>query len=120
MLSAYSILALLALLLSFCMAVSAGFPPCQAVIKAEDFPQDVTKLPEYAFYGCSSLVSIELPASITEIGGNAFRGCSSLASARMPANMPEIGLSAFHGCPFQPTAQGQGEADDQGCACSLM
>ena len=99
MLSAYFILALLALLLSFCMAVSAGFPPCQAVIKAEDFPQDITKIPDWAFGHCSSLVSIELPARITEIGAWAFSSCSSLVSIELPASLTEIGVWAFYGCP---------------------
>lgn len=42
------------------------------------FNKEVTIIGESAFYGCSSLTSIELPASITSIGNEAFYQCSSL------------------------------------------
>ena len=39
---------------------------------------DVTKINDYAFYGCKSLQSITIPDSVTSIGSSAFSGCSSL------------------------------------------
>ncbi len=41
-------------------------------------PDGVMSIGEYAFYGCSSLTSIEIPDSVTSIGDDAFYNCSSL------------------------------------------
>ncbi|MDE7463469.1 MAG: leucine-rich repeat domain-containing protein, partial [Clostridiales bacterium] len=53
---------------------------------------------EYAFYGCDSIVSIEIPGSVTSIGGRAFSGCRSLTSVGIPNSVTSIGESAFNGC----------------------
>lgn len=48
----------------------------------------ITKLPNSAFNGCTSLVEITLPASLTSIGNYVFRGCESLKYFRINANTP--------------------------------
>ena len=50
----------------------------------------------YAFYQCSSLLSVDLP-SATSIGYNAFDYCTSLTTVDLPA-ATSIGSSAFDGC----------------------
>ncbi len=52
----------------------------------------------YAFYQCTSLVSLTLPKSITEIGARAFKECSNLANVAIPASVTSIGMLAFWGC----------------------
>ena len=52
----------------------------------------------YAFYQCTSLVSLTLPKSITEIGARAFQECSNLANVAIPASVTSIGMLAFWGC----------------------
>lgn len=42
-------------------------------------PNGVTKINNYAFYGCKHLVYICLPDFVTSIGTDAFYGCNSLA-----------------------------------------
>ncbi|WP_293526583.1 leucine-rich repeat protein, partial [Prevotella sp.] len=36
----------------------------------------------YAFYGCSSLTSINIPSGVTYIGYNAFSGCTKLSEIK--------------------------------------
>ena len=53
-----------------------------------------------AFYGCSSLKSIDLPASLVTIENYAFSGCSSLCSVDLKEGLVTIGNSAFYGAAF--------------------
>ena len=67
---------------------------CQNTI----IPNSVTGIGDGAFYGCSSLTSINIPENITSIGGSAFRSCSSLTSINIPENVTSIGYGAFYDC----------------------
>ena len=58
----------------------------------------VTSIADSAFYGCSSLSSIELPNSVTSIGYRTFNGCSSLSSIELPSGLTSIADRAFFGC----------------------
>ena len=53
---------------------------------------------ENAFFGCSSLSSIELPESLTRIKWSAFSGCSSLESIKLPESLTSIESCAFQYC----------------------
>ena len=61
-------------------------------------PNSVTSIGAYAFYGCSTITSIEIPNSVTSIGAGAFSGCSSLTSIDIPNSVTSIGSAAFYGC----------------------
>ena len=56
----------------------------------------VVSVGDKAFYGCSSLVSIDLPY-VSSIGMKAFANCANLASMSLSAD--SIGGWAFYGCP---------------------
>ncbi len=72
--------------------------PSKVTILGIEF--SVTSIGESAFYGCSSLTSIEIPSSVTSIGESAFNGCSNLSSATLGENshLTYIGNNAFYGC----------------------
>ena len=57
-------------------------------------PSYITKINQYAFYGCRSLTSIEIPDGVTSIGKGAFSGCSSLTEITIPFVGAEAGKTA--------------------------
>lgn len=63
-----------------------------------EMPNSVTSIGEYAFSGCSNLVSIEIPNSVTLIGECAFADCLGFTSIEIPHSVTEIGSGAFYGC----------------------
>ena len=61
-------------------------------------PNGVTKIEQFAFYGCSTLTSIVIPDKVTLIDEYAFSDCSSLTSIVIPACVSYIGLGVFNNC----------------------
>jgi hypothetical protein len=59
---------------------------------------EVTRIGDYVFAGCTGLTSIEIPNSVTTIGECAFAGCSGLTSINIPNSVTSIGWDAFGGC----------------------
>ena len=51
-------------------------------------PNSVTDIGNFAFYGCSNLVSINIPDSVTSIASGAFNGCSGLSSITVSSGNP--------------------------------
>ena len=58
----------------------------------------VTTIGDCAFWGCSSLTSINIPDGVTTIGDSAFSGCSGLTSITIPDSVTKIYDSAFSSC----------------------
>ena len=58
----------------------------------------VTRIGDYAFYGCTDLESVVIPGSVTNIGNYAFYGCESLDNVTLPDSVQNIGEWAFGGC----------------------
>ena len=62
-------------------------------------PDGATSIGDYAFYNCTSIISVEIPGSVTSIGDYAFRNCTGLTSVTIPDSVTSIGDSAFYYCP---------------------
>ncbi|MBQ8522590.1 MAG: leucine-rich repeat protein [Clostridia bacterium] len=59
---------------------------------------NLTTIGNYAFDNCTSLTSIDLPSSLTTIGNYAFYNCTSLTSITLPSSLTTIGTYAFSSC----------------------
>jgi hypothetical protein len=60
--------------------------------------EGLTRIGNYAYYGCSSLTSINIPEGVTSIGDYAFVNCSSLTDLTFPRSVTSIGYSVIDGC----------------------
>ncbi len=58
---------------------------------------NVTRIEDFAFYGCLKLKSISIPESVLCIGGSAFSQ-SGLTSVLIPSSVNDIGETAFWNC----------------------
>ncbi|MGN1019213.1 MAG: leucine-rich repeat domain-containing protein [Aristaeellaceae bacterium] len=61
-------------------------------------PALVTRIGNYAFYGCTALTGVTIPESVTSISYYAFNGCTALTDVTIPAGVTSIGYYAFNGC----------------------
>ncbi len=61
-------------------------------------PEGVTKIGNWAFYGCTGLTSVTIPEGVTKIGESAFEGCTGLTSVTLPKSIKEIESGAFAAC----------------------
>lgn len=61
-------------------------------------PNTVTSIGQCAFYGCTSLYSLNIPNSVTTINNAAFWNCSGLNSITIPNSLSFIGYAAFYDC----------------------
>ena len=63
-----------------------------------EFPQTLTKIDTYAFYGCKALRGIVLPAGITTLGNYAFSSCVGLKEMVLPDGITSLGTHCFNQC----------------------
>ena len=82
---------------------------CNAIIKTSAnqlvagckntiIPDNVTRIGNYSFMGCTGLTTITIPESVTAIGTSAFYDCSDLASIEIPNSVTSIESAAFRKC----------------------
>jgi hypothetical protein len=73
----------------------------------------LTSLPNTAFYGCTSLVSIALPSSVSALGNGSFYNCTNLDTMTVYAETPPaVGTNAFKNVPTTMVVQVLCEAYD--------
>ena len=69
-----------------------------AISGSYTIPDSVTRIDQYAFYGCSMLTSVAIPDSVTSIGNNAFENCTKLTSITIPNSVTGMGWYTFYNC----------------------
>ena len=72
--------------------------PALAQVKSYIISDNITKIGNNAFSGCTGMTSVNIPNSVTSIGWGAFRDCSNLSSVTIPNSVTSIGDGAFEGC----------------------
>lgn len=72
-----------------------GFKYCG--ITSLVIPNSVVEVCDWAFEGCSSLISIKFGSGLTTIGKYAFYGCGPIETLTIPSTIQTIGNSAFNG-----------------------
>ena len=60
-------------------------------------PEGVTKIGNYAFFGCESITSVTIPDSVTSIDDRAFMSCYNIKSISLGEGVESIGFAAFYG-----------------------
>ena len=60
--------------------------------------ENILNLGDYAFDGCSNLISVDVPNSILCIKEGVFRNCANLQSVHTGNSLTNIGKVAFEGC----------------------
>jgi hypothetical protein len=74
-----------------------AFDKCSSLIKVT-IPDSVSIIGDWAFAACFSLISITIGNNVTSIGNNAFYGCSSIIEVTIPDKVSGIGDYAFSSC----------------------
>ena len=68
------------------------------LLELTSLPSGVTSIGDYAFYSCAKLTLTSLPSGVTSIGNYAFNGCSSLALESLPSGITRLPTNSFNGC----------------------
>ena len=73
-----------------------GIDAGKTAVAAEDFPETVWRVADYAFYENTSLLSAAFPSWVTSIGAFAFYYCDNLGSVTFAEGLEEIRDGAFY------------------------
>lgn len=61
-------------------------------------PDNVTKINDSLFYGCTTITKVTFGSSVEGIGESSFARCSNLTQVIMNNGLKTIGLYSFYGC----------------------
>lgn len=68
-------------------------------------PNSLIEIGDHAFYGCSSLQTINIPNSVKRIADGTFSYCTNLQTVIIPDSVKSIGDLAFEGTPWKKNKQ---------------
>ncbi|MBS7364635.1 MAG: leucine-rich repeat domain-containing protein [Paludibacteraceae bacterium] len=68
------------------------------VFESVALPNSLIEIGDHAFYGCSSLQTINIPNSVKSIGDGAFSYCTNLQTVIIPNSVKSIGNGTFYRC----------------------
>ena len=76
--------------------ISSGcFSECKSLIKI-NISENIVKINDYAFDGCTALQELIIPDNITSIGSSyAFRNCTSLKRISLPISLNCVGVNGI-------------------------
>ena len=76
----------------------AGELVIPATVENEGITYQVTRIGNYAFYGCRDLTLVDIPEGVTEFGTYTFAYCTQLEYVDFPNSLVSIGKFAFYEC----------------------
>lgn len=85
-----------------------------------DLGENVEKIGEYAFYGCSLLSTVSYGGNLRTIGSYAFEGCERLSSVSLPDTVESIGTYSFHNTAMWKNSGGVVYADNWVVGCTSV
>lgn len=84
---------------SYCSVRGIGTATDTEIVIPETYEGlPVAGIESRAFFGLTSITSVEIPDSVTSIGAYAFQGCTSLTSIDIPDSVTYLGIQAFCNC----------------------
>lgn len=75
-----------------------AFSDCASLMSVRFAGNEVHRLPDRLFHGCSSLARLKLPEEISAIGKRCFSGCEGLSNLYFGTPLTELGSYAFERC----------------------
>jgi hypothetical protein len=75
-----------------------AFYGCTSLKSVEFKGQELLSIGDFAFLECTSLETITLPEGLEEIGNQTFGNCKSIKSIKAPSTLKTIGTLTFYGC----------------------
>lgn len=57
--------------------------------------EGITTIGDFAFVGCTNLVSLKLPQSLTSLGDQTFIGCTNLKKINIPPKVTTLGITGY-------------------------
>ena len=75
-----------------------AFFGCTQLLSINDWPSNLKEIGTYAFGQCYYFQIDKIPNSVTSIGVRAFDNCQAITTLTIPSSVKEIGQGAFLGC----------------------